>query len=239
MGLAGIGNSRHRPCAQYDPRVIREEERNYRPRDAVFSDCCSIFGMTTMFGNPGSTELPMFRGFPDRFPLRAGAPGVAGRRHGRRLRAGSIATPRSSICIPRSASGMRSATCSRRTKNQTPLVITAGPAGALDPAVRAVPVRERGRAVSEALREMELRARARRGRPAAIARAYYVAMQAPRGPTFVSVPVDDWDRLCEPLEPRRVSRVTAWRSLLLAEAAQALEPGRAAGDRRRRRCGAR
>ena len=30
--------------------------------------------------------------------------------------------------------------------------------------------------------------------PAAIARAYYVAMQPPRGPTFVSVPVDDWDR---------------------------------------------
>ena len=37
--------------------------------------------------------------------------------------------------------------------------------------------------------------------PAAIARAYYTAMQPPRGPTFVSVPVDDWDRLCEPVEP--------------------------------------
>ncbi len=30
--------------------------------------------------------------------------------------------------------------------------------------------------------------------PAAIARAYYTAMQPPRGPTFVSIPVDDWDR---------------------------------------------
>ena len=28
--------------------------------------------------------------------------------------------------------------------------------------------------------------------PAAIARAYYVAMQPPCGPTFVSVPIDDW-----------------------------------------------
>jgi benzoylformate decarboxylase len=35
--------------------------------------------------------------------------------------------------------------------------------------------------------------------PAAIARAYYTAMQPPCGPTFVSIPVDDWDRLCEPL----------------------------------------
>src|SRR6202041_1288250 len=34
--------------------------------------------------------------------------------------------------------------------------------------------------------------------PAAIARAYYVAMQPPCGPTFVSVPVDDWDRRCAP-----------------------------------------
>jgi len=41
--------------------------------------------------------------------------------------------------------------------------------------------------------------------PAAIARAYYTAMQPPRGPTFVSIPVDDWDRVCEPLPPRQVS----------------------------------
>ena len=30
--------------------------------------------------------------------------------------------------------------------------------------------------------------------PLAIARAYYVAMMPPRGPVFVSVPVDDWDQ---------------------------------------------
>ena len=29
--------------------------------------------------------------------------------------------------------------------------------------------------------------------PAAIARAYYTAMQPPQGPTFVSIPEDDWD----------------------------------------------
>ena len=38
--------------------------------------------------------------------------------------------------------------------------------------------------------------------PAAIARAYYVAMQPPRGPTFVSIPVDDWDRPCASLAAR-------------------------------------
>ncbi len=30
--------------------------------------------------------------------------------------------------------------------------------------------------------------------PAAIARAYYAAMQPPCGPTFVSIPIGDWTR---------------------------------------------
>ena len=42
--------------------------------------------------------------------------------------------------------------------------------------------------------------------PAAIARAYYVAMQPPCGPTFVSVPIDDWTRPTQPVEARQVSR---------------------------------
>ena len=35
-------------------------------RDAVFQ-LFRAFGMTTVFGNPGSTELPMFRDFPHDF----------------------------------------------------------------------------------------------------------------------------------------------------------------------------
>ena len=35
-------------------------------REAVFALLRS-FGLTTVFGNPGSTELPMFRDFPDDF----------------------------------------------------------------------------------------------------------------------------------------------------------------------------
>jgi benzoylformate decarboxylase len=42
--------------------------------------------------------------------------------------------------------------------------------------------------------------------PAAIARAYYVAMQPPCGPTFVSVPIDDWTHPAQPIAARRVSR---------------------------------
>lgn len=35
-------------------------------REAVF-DLFRAFGMTTIFDNPGSTELPMFRDFPGDF----------------------------------------------------------------------------------------------------------------------------------------------------------------------------
>ncbi len=40
--------------------------------------------------------------------------------------------------------------------------------------------------------------------PAAIARAYQIAMAEPMGPVFVSVPVDDWDQATELVEPRQV-----------------------------------
>ncbi len=62
--------------------------------------------------------------------------------------------------------------------------------------------------------------------PAAIARAYYTSMQAPRGPTLVSIPVDDWDRLCAPLETRTVSQSVAGDAALLMQAAAVLARAR-------------
>jgi benzoylformate decarboxylase len=38
----------------------------HKVREVVF-DLLRSFGMTTIFGNPGSTELPMFRDFPADF----------------------------------------------------------------------------------------------------------------------------------------------------------------------------
>ncbi|MBV8848940.1 MAG: benzoylformate decarboxylase, partial [Methylobacteriaceae bacterium] len=42
--------------------------------------------------------------------------------------------------------------------------------------------------------------------PQALARAYHIAMQPPRGPVFLSVPVDDWDEIAAPVAERQVSR---------------------------------
>ena len=41
--------------------------------------------------------------------------------------------------------------------------------------------------------------------PAAIARGYYLAMQPPMGPVFISIPMDDWTHECAPVEVRRVT----------------------------------
>jgi benzoylformate decarboxylase len=51
-------------------------------------------------------------------------------------------------------------------------------------------------------------------------------MQTPRGPTFVSIPVDDWDRPCSTLAGREVSRSSAGDPTLLAQAAAALRDAR-------------
>ena len=42
--------------------------------------------------------------------------------------------------------------------------------------------------------------------PLALARAHYMAMQAPRGPVFLSIPADDWDNETDWVRPRSVSQ---------------------------------
>jgi benzoylformate decarboxylase len=59
--------------------------------------------------------------------------------------------------------------------------------------------------------------------PGAIARAYHIAMQAPCGPTFVSIPVDDWDRASEAIGKRTVSRTSHPDPDLIATVAEKLD----------------
>jgi benzoylformate decarboxylase len=164
--------------------------------------------MTTIFGNPGSTELPLFRDFPDDFRYVLGlqesvAVGMAdGFAH---------ATGNAALVNLHSAAGVGHAMGNIFTafRNRTPMVITAGQqARSILPYE---PFLFAGQATTlpqpyvkwanEPARAADV--------PGAIARAYYLAMQAPAGPTFVSIPVDDWDRECEYVPPRLVSREMA------------------------------
>ncbi|HEY5757044.1 MAG TPA: thiamine pyrophosphate-binding protein, partial [Steroidobacter sp.] len=193
-------------------------------RDTVF-DLLRAFGMTTIFGNPGSTELPLFRGFPADFRYELGLQEsiVVGMADGF-----AQATRNASFINLHSAAGVGHALGNVFTayKNQTPLVIAAGQqARSMLPYEPFLYAREATEFPRPYVKWACEPARAE-DVPSAIARAYYTAMQPPCGPTFVSIPVDDWDRQCEPLAGRRVSRTVRGDADLLREAAQALSNAR-------------
>ena len=162
-------------------------------------------GMTTLFGNPGSTELPLFRDFPDDFRYVLGLQEaiVVGMADGY-----AQATRNAAFVNLHSAAGVGNAMGNIFTayRNRTPLVITAGQQA------RSILPFEPFLFASDAAKLPEPYVKwavePARGEdvPLAIARAYYLAMQEPCGPTFVSIPVDDWDRPTEALTPRTVSR---------------------------------
>src|SRR5262245_15866070 len=93
-------------------------------REAVFR-LLRTFGLTTVFGNPGSTELPMFRSFPDdfRYVLALQESIAVGMADGF-----AQATRNAALVNLHSAVGVGHALGNLFTafRNQTPLVITAG-----------------------------------------------------------------------------------------------------------------
>ena len=93
-------------------------------RDAVL-DLLRRFGMTSIFGNPGSTELPLLRNFPSdfRYVLGLQEAVVVGMADGY-----AQATRNAAFVNLHSAAGVGNAMGNIFTahKNRTPLVITAG-----------------------------------------------------------------------------------------------------------------
>ena len=196
-------------------------------------------GLTTVFGNPGTTEVPFLPTgrttsatswgcrspswwrWPTRYsqltrPSGAGEPALRGRGRARPRRLFTASANRSPLIVIGRAAGPRAA---RRG---------AVPRGAGRGGVPA-PVREVG---DEPAHAGDV--------PAALARAYRIARTPPYGPVFVSVPVDDWERPSEArTSPRRRPGLAAHPEDVAAvdRAAQRTRPGAAgaAGDRRRGR----
>ena len=193
-------------------------------REAVL-DLLRAFGMTTVFGNPGSTELPLFRDFPVDFRYVLGLQEsiVVGMADGY-----AQATRGAALVNLHSAAGVGHAMGNLFTayKNRTPLVVTAGQqARAILPYEPFLFSREATELPKPYVKWSCEPARAE-DVPHAIARAYYQAMQSPQGPTFVSIPVDDWDRETVPLAPRQVSTVLRPDPAMLSAAGDALDGAR-------------
>jgi benzoylformate decarboxylase len=163
------------------------------------------FGIKKVFGNPGSTELPFLSDWPDDIDYVLGLQeaSVVGMADGF-----AQATRNASFVNLHSAAGVGNALGNIHTafRNQTPMVITAGQQARSIMPLQAFLFSERAAEFPQPYVKFAVEPARAEDVPAAIARAYYVAMQPPCGPTFVSVPIDDWAQPTRPVEPRRVSR---------------------------------
>ncbi|MFG3553012.1 benzoylformate decarboxylase [Micromonospora sp. NPDC047557] len=175
-------------------------------RDATY-DVLRTLGMTTVFGNPGSTEEPFLRDFPADFHYvhalqEATAVAMA---DGYAQAAGRPAHVNLHTA-PGMGNGMGNLVTAWH--NKTPLIVTAGQQTRemllLEPRLtsrRAVELPEPYVKWSyEPVRAQDT--------PAALLRAYATAVQPPVGPVFLSLPMDDWAR---PAEAPPASRTVATR----------------------------
>jgi len=159
--------------------------------------------LTEIFGNPGSTELPFLRDMPGDFKYFLGlhersAAGIAlGYAMG--LGKAAFVNLHSVASVGNGLSAIIDA-----HHNHVPLVVTSGqqdrrqvPAEPFLVSRAIEVVKPYVKWACEPLRPEDV--------PAAIARGYYIAMQHPRGPVFISIPMDDWTHECEPTKIRNVS----------------------------------
>jgi benzoylformate decarboxylase len=161
--------------------------------------------MTTIFGNPGSTELPMLAEFPDDFTYVLGLQElvVVGMADGYAQASGrpTHVNLHTAPGVGNAVGGLYNAQA-----NKTPLVVTAGQQVRPQVGIEAnltnrdatIGPQPYVKWAHEPLRAAEV--------PAILARAIAHASLPPRGPVFVSIPMDDWG---EEADQDRVAASTA------------------------------
>ncbi|MDP9968882.1 benzoylformate decarboxylase [Variovorax paradoxus] len=189
-------------------------------RDCVYA-VMRDFGADTIFGNPGSTELPMFRDFPADFKYVLGLQEAVcvGMADGYAQANGKVV-----FVNLHSAAGLGNAMGNIHTafKNRTPMVIIAGQQTRsilqFDPYLAS----EQATELPKPYVKWSIEPARAEDVPQAIATACHRALQAPCGPVLVSVPSDDWDRPAKPVLARKVSHRTRPDPAVLAEVTAAL-----------------
>ena len=160
-------------------------------REATF-DLLRAHGMTTIFGNPGSTELPMLKDFPEDFSYILGLQelAVVGMADGFAQASGRPAhvNLHTAPGVGNAVGGIFNAQA-----NKSPLLITAGQQ--VRPQITMEANLTNRDAVLGPQPYVKWAHEPPRAKdvPHAIARAIHHASLPPRGPAFVSIPMDDWD----------------------------------------------
>ena len=160
-------------------------------REAVF-EMFRERGMTTMFGNPGSTELPMLAEYPDDFRYVLGLQEIVavGMADGY-----SQASGRTTMVNLHTAPGVGNGMGAifNAQANKSPLLVTAGQQARSLMTLQANLTNRDAARMPHPLVKWSYEPPRAEDVPHAIARGAYLAGLPPKGPTFVSIPMDDWN----------------------------------------------
>jgi len=165
-------------------------------------DLLRSLGLTTVFGNPGSTEEPFLKNFPADFTYvlalqEASAVAMAdgyAQASGRPVHV-NLHT------APGTGNGMGSLVTAWH--NKTPMIVTAGQQTRTMNLFEPMLTNVRPTQLPEPYVKWSHEPLRAQDIPEAFMRAYATAVQAPAGPVYLSLPLDDWD---EPADGRPVVR---------------------------------
>ncbi len=193
-------------------------------REAVLGQLRAA-GMTTCFGNPGSTELPFLDRWPDDFryvlALQEGCAVAMADGFARSSGRAAFCNLHSAVSIGHAMGKLVTA-----YRNQAPLVVTAAQqARSLLPGNPFLGATEAA-SFPKPYVKWSIEPARPEDVPAAIAHAWAIAMTRPRGPTLVSIPMDDWGVAARPAAWRAAPGDTAPDPAALDEAARALAAAR-------------
>ena len=148
--------------------------------------------MTTIFGNPGSTELPMLAEFPDdfRYVLGLQEAVAVGMADGYAQASGRPAHVNLHTA-PGVGNGMGA--IFNAQANHSPLLVTAGQQVRAQITMQANLTNRDATRVVHPFVKWSFEPPRAQDVPHALARAIHTASLAPKGPAFVSLPMDDWN----------------------------------------------
>jgi benzoylformate decarboxylase len=161
-------------------------------RDA-FYDLLRSHEIDTVFGNPGSNELPLLRDFPSDFryiqALQEGA--AIGMADGY-----ALATGRPALVNLHAAAGTGNAmgNLTNTQSGHVPVIVTSGQQARRYTALNAMLTNVEAPKLAEPLVKWSTEPLRPQDVPQVLSQAILLATAAPAGPVYISLPLDDWDQ---------------------------------------------